>query len=156
MLGPRPRAAAIRILVLIAAAILVFGFVLLPVRFQGVSMLPTYRDGGLNFANRSAFMWREPSRGDVVAIRMAGLSVLYVKRIVGLPGEEIEIAVGVVMINRKPLVEPNVMFRAPWNLPSFTLARDEYFVVGDNRGMAMQNHDFGRVKRDRIVGRVLF
>lgn len=154
--GRRPRAALIRGAVMIVAAIVVFGFVLLPVRLRGISMQPTYNDGAINFANRLFFWLREPERGDVVAIRMAGLSVLYVKRIVGLPRERIEIVQGAVVVNGEPLIERNVVYRARWNLAAFTLGDDEYFVVGDNRGMAIENHDFGRAKRARIVGKLLF
>jgi len=150
------RRAIVRGVALVAVAVVVFGFVLLPVRLEGISMLPTYHSGAMNFANRLAYLWREPARGDVVAIRMAGLGLLYVKRIVGLPGERVEIAAGVVTINGRPLVEPTVALRAPWNLPAFTLGGGEYLVIGDNRSMAIENHDFGRVARDRIVGRLLF
>ena len=150
------RVTLLRAAVLVVTAAVVFGYVLLPVRLQGISMLPTYRDGMLNFANRAAFLWREPARGDVVAIRMAGPRVLYVKRIVGLPREKVEIAMGVVIVDGMPLVEPTVVYKARWNLPAFTLGDNEYFVVGDNRVMAMENHDFGRATRDRIVGKMLF
>jgi len=156
LLGANPRLTLMRATALVIAAVVLFGYVLLPVRLQGVSMLPTYHDGAINFANRLAFWRREPGRGDVVAIRMAGPSVLYVKRIVGLPRERIEIVMGVVMVNDQRLAEPAVVYRAQWNVPAFTLGDDEYFVVGDNRAMAMENHDFGRSKRDRIVGKMLF
>jgi signal peptidase I len=119
-------------------------------------MLPTYADGALNFANRAAYWWAEPTRGDVVAIRMAGPNVVYVKRIVGMPGERIEIVAGVVLINRKPLIEPHVRDKAPWNMPAETLSADEYFVIGDNRAMLMNDHDFGRVARRRIIGKMIF
>jgi len=141
--------------VLVAAAAIVFGIVLLPVRLSGISMEPTYHDGALNFANRLAFAWSQPARGDVVAIRMAGPGVVYVKRIVGLPGERLEITMGTVLINGEPLLEPTVAYKAPWNVPAVTLGSDEYFVIGDNRAMAVQNHDFGRTTRDRIVGKML-
>ena len=154
--GANPRHTAIRVAVLVAAAVVVFGVVLLPVRLSGISMEPTYNDGALNFANRLAFTWRQPARGDVVALRMAGPSVVYVKRIVGLPGERVEIAMGTVIIDGEPLLEPTVVYRAPWNVPALTLGDDEYFVIGDNRAMAVQNHDFGRTSRDRIVGKMLF
>src|SRR5687768_17891350 len=119
-------------------------------------MEPTYNDGALNFANRFAFAWREPSRGDVVAIRMAGPSVVYVKRIVGLPGERVEIDMGTVIIDGEPLAEPTVIYKAPWNVPALRLGSDEYFVIGDNRAMTVQDHDFGRTTRERIVGKMLF
>lgn len=156
LFGSNPRRTLLRGAALVVAAVVVFGFVLLPVRLEGISMLPTYRDGALNFANRLAFLWRQPSRGDVVAIRMAGPRVLYVKRIIGLPGERVEIAGGTVLIDGRPLVEPTVVYKAPWNVPAVTLGDDEYFVVGDNRAMVARNHDFGLVKRERIVGRMLF
>ena len=156
LLGSNPRATLLRAAALIVVAVVVFGYLLLPVRLQGISMLPTYSDGTLNFANRLAFWWREPARGDVVAIRMAGPRVMYVKRIVGLPRERIEIAMGVVIVDGERLVEPTVVYKAPWNLPAFTLGDHEYLVIGDNRAMAMENHDFGRATRDRIVGKMLF
>jgi signal peptidase I len=133
-----------------------FGFVLLPVRLHGISMLPTYNDGGLNFANRAAYWWGSPARGDAVAIRMAGEHVVYVKRIVGLPRERIAIIAGVVTVNDAPLIEPSVVYKTPWDVPAITLGNDEYFVIGDNRAMASQNHDFGKTARGRIVGKMLF
>jgi signal peptidase I len=156
LVGRHPRRTAVRAVVLVVSAAVVFGFVLLPVRLIGISMEPTYNDGELNFANRLAFLWRAPARGDVVAIRMAGPSVLYVKRIVGLPGEEVAIDKGIVTIDGAPIVEPEVVYRAPWQLAPLKLGQDEYFVIGDNRGMPMRNHDFGRTGRDRLVGTLLF
>ena len=87
--GRNPRLTLVRILVLVIAAVVVVKTILLPVRLQGISMLPAYRSGTLNVANRIAYLWRAPARGDVIAIRMAGPSVVYVKRIVGLPGERL-------------------------------------------------------------------
>jgi signal peptidase I len=156
LFGSNARVTAIRVAALVTTAIIVFGAVLLPVRLSGISMQPTYDDGALHFANRFAFAWRPPARGEVVAIRMAGPHVMYVKRIVGLPGERVEIKAGAVMIDGKPLVEPTVVYKAPWNVTAVTLGRDEYFVIGDNRAMAAENHDFGRTTRNRIIGKMLF
>lgn len=154
--GPSPRTTLIRAALLIVSAVVLFGFVLLPIRLHGISMLPTYNDGELNFANRAAYWWRAPGRGDAVAIRMAGEHVVYVKRIVGLPRERIAIIAGVVLVNDEVLIERTVVYRAPWDVPAFTLGDDEYFVVGDNRAMSAENHDFGTTTRARIVGRMLF
>lgn len=150
------RAALVRSAALIVCAYILFGYVLLPIRLQGISMEPTYTDGGIDFANRLAYLLHPPSRGDVVAIRMAGPGLVYVKRIVGLPHERVEIIMGVVNINGEPLIEPTVVRKAPWNLTPVTLGPDEYFVVGDNRAMRMEDHDFGRTSRDRILGKMLF
>jgi signal peptidase I len=156
MIGRNPRATLLRVLAIIGIASVVFGWILVPLRLTGISMLPTYQDGALNFANRAAYWIGEPARGDVVAIRMAGLHAFYVKRIIGMPGERIEIVAGTVTINNEVLIEPTVVRRASWNLAPVTLAPGEFFVVGDNRSMKIENHDLGRVMRRRIVGKLLF
>ena len=71
-------------------------------------MLPTYHDGQINFLNRLAYLRHEPQRGDVVGIRYSGDSILLLKRIVGLPGEEVSFDEGKLFINGKPLEEPYV------------------------------------------------
>ena len=119
-------------------------------------MLPTYRSGSLNLVNRLAYLNQKPSRGDIVAIKLAGPHVLYVKRIIALPGERISLTEGQVYVNGVPLAEPYVRNRSPWDVPEVTLTPREYFVIGDNRGMRVADHDFGRVDVSRIVGRILF
>jgi signal peptidase I len=156
LFGSNPRATIARSLTIIAVAAIVLRFVLLPVRLQGISMLPTYHDGELNFANRLAYAFKMPKRGDVVAIKMAGESVVYVKRIIGLPHEQIRFAKGTVLINGEPLAEPTVRYKIPWNTAPVTLGGDEYFLVGDNRSMDIFNHDFGKAMREKIVGKLLY
>lgn len=150
------RATLVRIAVLLVSAGVVFGWILVPLRLSGISMLPAYTGGELNFANRAAYWVGEPARGDVVAIRMAGARAVYVKRIVGMPGERIEIVQGTVTVNGQALIEPRVVHRAPWDLAPLTLGADEFFVAGDNRSMKIADHDLGRVSRHRIIGRLLF
>ncbi len=106
--------------------------------------------------NRLSYSQRPPTRGDVVAIRLAGPSLVFVKRIVGLPGERISIAQGTVHVNGEALPEPYVRHRRPWDRPEVTLGSEEYFAVGDNRGMLQSNHKFGVVNRERILGKVVF
>jgi signal peptidase I len=156
LFGRHPRRTTVRVLLLIVASLVVFRWVLIPVRTDGVSMEPTYESGRLNLVNRLAYLSSRPARGDVVAIRLAGLHVLYIKRVVGLPGERIAISAGEVQIDGAPLIEPYVQHRRPWELPEVQLGPAEYFVVGDNRGMAAADHTFGRVDAFRIVGRVVF
>ena len=157
LLGRRPRRTLIRAAVLVVVSAVVFGWILIPIRAQGISMQPTYEPGSFHFVNRLAFARRAPARGDVIGIRLAGPGVMYVKRIVGLPGERVRIDGGVVLVNDAALDEPYVKNRNPsWSLPETTLAGDEYFVVGDNRGMPIGQHELGKAKRVRIVGRVVF
>lgn len=141
---------------LIVVSFVTFGWLLTPTRVRGISMLPTYDDATLNLVNRMTFKVRSPARGDVVAIRLAGPSVVYVKRIIALPSERLAIVDGTVEVNGTPLAEPYVRQRMPWNYPEVTIGPTEYFVIGDNRGMRMADHDFGRVDAGRILGKLVF
>jgi signal peptidase I len=156
LFGRNPRRTTVRVLLLIVASIVIFRWVLIPVRTDGISMEPTYESGRINLVNRLAYLSSSPARGDVVAIRLAGLHVLYIKRIIALPGERISFNSGEVRIDGVPLTEPYVHYRRPWELPEVRLGPAEYFVVGDNRGMNAADHTFGRVDAVRIVGRVVF
>ena len=157
LLGRNPRRTAIRAAILVGVSVAVFGWILIPIRAQGISMQPTYEPGSFHFVNRLAFVRRAPARGEVVGIRLAGAGVMYVKRIVGLPGERVRIEGGRVLVNDAALDEPYVRHRrVNWSLPETELGADEYFVVGDNRGMPIGLHELGKVRRERIVGRVVF
>lgn len=156
MFGDNPGRTLTRIAVLAVVCFITFKWVLVPIRTEGSSMLPTYETDRLNLVNRLAYLGAAPQRRDVVAIQMAGPHVLYVKRVIGLPGERVSVVDGIVNINGAPLPEPYVKLRRPWNVDEVTLATNEYFVIGDNRGMAAGDHDFGRVDIAKILGRVVF
>jgi len=156
LIGRNPKRTLVRIVVLVAVSFVVFTFVLLPIRVEGGSMLPTYRDRSVNFVNRLAYLFHEPRRGDVVAIGLeAGNHIMFMKRIVGLPGETVAFHQGHLYINGKLLDEPYVKLRGNWEHEPEPVGLDEYYVVGDNRDMAQEGHVQGRPKRERIVGKVL-
>src|SRR2546421_8345345 len=94
LIGRSPKRTGLRVLVLIATSFIVFKFVLLPIQVQGIIMLPTYRDHGINLVNRLAYVRSMPRRGDVVSIELAGKSMMYMKRIIGLPGETLSFHLG--------------------------------------------------------------
>ena len=154
--GRNPRRTLVRVLVLAAISFITFGWVLIPVRAEGISMLPTLQSGSLHFVSRLAYSYGRPERGDVIAIRLAGPHVLYVKRVIALPGERVGFVHGQVYVNGVPLIETYVHNRRMWDVPEVQLTAREYFVVGDNRGMRAADHDFGRVDVSRIVGKLLF
>ena len=154
--GRNPRRTVVRILVLAAVSFVTFGWLLTPIRVRGISMEPTYQDGTLNLVNRVVLRVRAPRRGDVVAIRLAGPHLLYVKRIIALPSERVSIVGGVIEVNGEPLNEAYVRKRLPWDVPEVTVGPREYFVIGDNRGMRVSDHDFGRVDARRILGTLVF
>jgi signal peptidase I len=130
-------------------------FVLVPVRAHGISMLPTYEEGQFIFVNRMAYRFSPIKRGDVVAITLNGGDAVLVKRIIGLPGETVSIDAGQVYVDGLPLDEPYRRFHLPWNMREGTVAANEVFVVGDNRSMPLENHDFGFASQDRILGRAI-
>ena len=155
VIGRRPRFTLVRIGVLIVAVVLTRQFVLLPIKIVGPSMLPTYQDHGVNLVNRLAYRSHEPQRGDVVAIRTSGESIMYMKRIIGLPGETVAFHEGHALINGQPLDEPYLKYPCDWDLPPVTVEPGEIFVVGDNRSMPASYHYFGRTERQRVVGKIL-
>jgi len=167
VIGRNPRATLVRAGIWAAACFVIFKIVLVHVNVSGISMVPTYADNSRHWVNRIAFLLHEPQRGDVVAIGEAGQNdarrlwapgVMYLKRIIGLPGETVAFAGGRVLVNGQVLDEPYEDFKqypSDWNRPPVTLAADEYFVVGDNRTMPEQDHMKGVCKRYQIVGKIL-
>lgn len=150
--GAHPKRTLVRVGVLIVTAYVVFGHVLLPIRGVGPSMLPTIHEGELLFVNRMSYRFREPARGDVVAVRVAGRSLVYVKRLLALPGDRIAFVDGVLWRNGEPVDEPYARRRDDWQLEEVTLGMNDYFVVGDNRSMPMALHEFGTATRERLIG----
>ena len=155
VIGRKPKVTLIRAVLLAVALVLMARFVLLPIRVEGASMLPTYKENGINFLNRLAYSWSEPKRGDVVGIRLAGYHIMFLKRIIGLPGETVAFHEGHVVVNSVVLDEPYVKNPCDWERAPVTLGPNEYFFVGDNRSMPQSEHTFGRAQRERIVGRIL-
>ena len=112
-------------------------------------------DAGIPFTNWHFALWREPKRGQIVVFRapLAG-SPDFIKRVIGLPGDVLEIRGGVVFINEKPLAEPYredppnpTENRGPWRLP-----KGRYFVMGDNRENSYDSRYWGFVPRSNIIG----
>jgi signal peptidase I len=157
--GKSPRRTVVRSILLLAGAWITFKFLLVPIRVTGISMEPTFQNQSIHVLNRVGLRWRNPRRGDVVGIQTTGPTVIFLKRVVGLPGERVAIVRNVVFINGKPLQEPYVRHwneGRPWNRHEVELRPDEFFVIGDNRGMDQQWHDFGEVERWRLFGYLLF
>jgi len=155
--GTSLRRTLLRSLALATGCLIATKFLFIPVRVEGGSMSPTYADRGLNLVNRLAYKHSLPHRGDVVAIWLDenGSSVMLMKRVVGLPGERIGFRNGHVTVNGVEIDEPYVRYRSDWNRAAVSCGADEFFVVGDNRSMPIEDHTLGRVKRVLIAGKVL-
>jgi signal peptidase I len=160
-IGRRPKRTLLRLAVLVVAAVVIFKFVLLPIRVMGLSMEPTFHDRAVNFINRLAYIGGPPQRGDVVGIRLSTntdgpVQVMLLKRLVGLPGETIAFSSGHLLVNGNPQEEPYLKWLNPdWNEPGRSLGSNEYYFVGDNRSMPPERHEHGVAFRSQIVGRVL-
>ena len=155
LIGRNPKRTLLRSCVLVVLCLVISRFVLLPIRVEGASMLPTYKENGINFINRLAYVWSQPRRGDVVGIRLAGVHIMFMKRIIGLPGENVAFHEGHAIIDGVVLDEPYLKRPCDWERASVTLGADEYFFVGDNRSMPQIDHTFGRGHRERIIGKIL-
>ena len=144
-----------RLLFLGFVCFLLFGYILIPLRIQGHSMEPTYKDASFAFCWRPQYAFSRIKRFDTVTVRFTGKSIMLLKRVIGLPGETLEFRQGILYINGKQIQEAYVRHRLPWNLAPRQIQPDHVYVVGDNRSTFMSGHIFGQVKTDRIVGGVI-
>ena len=153
-IGRRPKATLVRVAVLVATCLVTFKFILLPIRIDGISMQPTYHTGQINCINRLAYLRHEPQRGDIVSVRLAGPSIMYMKRVIGLPGETVSFRNGHAFVNGQLLDEPYVKSSCDWEHEPIVCGPEQYYVVGDNRSMPFEFHTQGRAERDRIIGKL--
>ncbi len=155
LIGRDPRRTLARVVIWIALGLLIPKFVLLPIRIQGISMMPTYHERGINVVNRLAYVLHPPRRGDVVAIKLAGEKLMYLKRIIALPGETLEFRHGRLFIDGHPVEEPYLKYSCRWQHGPEKIGLGEYYVVGDNRSMDFGDHVQGKAWRSQILGKVL-
>ena len=143
------------------AFVLVFS-VGMKISMVGVSMEPALYNGQEVLINRFIYKITSPKRGDVIAFLPNGNqnSHYYLKRIVGLPGESIQIIDGYVYINGEIVPEDEYDKMADYGIAGneIQLGSDEYFVLGDNRNMSEDSRsgNIGAVKKDTIAGKVWF
>jgi signal peptidase I len=145
-----------RILVVALLAFAFFHFICTPFRIKGHSMEPTYMNGGFNFCFRLQYVFSKPDRQDVVAIRLAGESVILLKRVVALEGDVVEFRSGKLLVNEEIVGEPYVRFPSNWNLPPREVDKGHVYVVGDNRSVPIEVHRFGQTPVERIIGAPLW
>jgi len=153
----------------IAAVIvlLVAAFLIQPVRVKGESMLDTLQDGEVMLVTKPEYLFGDPAFGDVVICHYPGRGLEYfVKRVMGLPGDVIEIRDNTVYRNGEALEEPYLTPERNDNgfdMAPFFLGEDEYFVVGDNRYNSHDSRDWkdddpdmdvGPISKGMIVGHV--
>lgn len=125
------------------------------VKVFNVSMQPTLKEQDLLLVNKLAYRFGTPKHGDVIVFHFNGDDKEdYIKRVIGLPGDLVEIQSGVVRVNGQALTEPYIMemptYNGTWEVPE-----DQLFVLGDNRNHSSDSHQWGTVKMEWVVGKAL-
>lgn len=120
---------------------------------SGVSMAPTYHEGDWILVARNTYRQTAPSRGDLVVARVG--DELYLKRVVGLPGETVAVQEGRVFINDRPMATGEPDQTGLLTLGRGRLAADRYALLGDNRMLPCSATQHAIVSRAQIVGKVM-
>ena len=144
----------IETLILTLVIFLLIRFAVQNFRIEGYSMEPNFHDGQFLFVNKLVYMFGKPERGDVIVfVPPTSASRDYIKRVIGLPGDKVEIINGTVYINDQVLNEVYPLNPATYSMPPLIVPPDEYFVLGDNRNFSSDSHSWGTVPASKIIGR---
>lgn len=143
-------------------------FLFQPFIVKGSSMEPNYRSGDYLIIDELSYKLKDPQRGEVIVFKYPlNPANKYIKRIIGLPGEKIEISDGVIYITKdEELFKINESLYMleddlnKWtnniNIEALILGENEYFVMGDNRNYSSDSRKWGAVPRENITGRMMF
>ncbi|MBP3646660.1 MAG: signal peptidase I [Clostridia bacterium] len=149
--------------VAVIAALAIRTFIFEPIRVDGSSMADTLQDGEVMLVTKPEYLFGDPQFGDVVICKYPGRTEKFVKRVMGLPGDEIAIIANIVFRNGEPLNEP---YLTPdrnnngFSMAPFKLGEGEYFVMGDNRDNSHDSRNYynyltpAALTRDMIIGKV--
>jgi signal peptidase I len=157
--------------VFMASALLGFSTACSPQRYRtyyipSESMAPTLAVNDRIVTDRAIYRTTSPQRGEIVIFRptdrllemLQGANISsdtsFVKRVIGLPGDRIEIKQGSVYVNNRPLQETYIAAPPDYAWGPETVPPDAFFVLGDNRNNAFDSHFWGYVPRNRLVGKV--
>ena len=125
------------------------------IRVEGISMEPSLQEGQFVVVNRLAYRWQEPNRGDIVVFHFPlNPSRRFIKRVIGLPGEQVSVNEGQVLVNGNPIDEPYIS-AFPRYTGEWILGMDEVFVLGDNRNNSSDSQNWGALPTDSIIGKAV-
>lgn len=127
---------------------------------EGKSMESTLKNGQQLIGEKVSYVFTDPKRFDVVVVQPyeGQKDNYYVKRVIGLPGETVEIKGSVLLINGKVMSDPYIN-EPMWDTTKYgplTLGKDEYLVMGDNRNYSIDSRDdsIGPIPKDRFIAKV--
>jgi signal peptidase I len=147
------------ILVALAIAMFIVVFVIQPVKVEGTSMQPHLADQERIFVNRFIYRFANIHRGDVVVFWYPkDHNKSFIKRVMGVPGDEVEIREGIVYVNGSLINEPylNPEYRDYRSFPKVIVPFGQYFVLGDHRNCSNDSRIWGLVAQDLIYGKAIF
>ena len=147
------------IVVAVALAYLVNHFIIVNAVVPSSSMETTIMTGDRVIGLRFAYNFSEPERGDIMIFKFPDdESKLYIKRLIGLPGETVEIKDGHVYIDGEVLDEPYLTVSTEGNYGPYTVPEDHYFMLGDNRNNSADSRFWNNtyLEREKIVGKAVF
>jgi signal peptidase I len=147
------------LLIAIGLALVIIVFLYQPVKVEGTSMAPLLSDQERIFINKFVYRFEPIQRGDVVVFWYPlDHSKSFIKRVVGLPGETVEIRQGTVYVDGKIVPEPYVppQYEDLSDFAPVTVPEDKYFVMGDHRISSNDSRVFGPVASRFIYGRAVF
>ena len=147
------------ILLAFAIAIFIVIFVVQPVKVEGTSMQPRLVDQERIFVNRFIYRFQDIHRGDVVVFWYPrDRSKSFIKRVLGVPGDQVEIRFGTVYVNGSRVNEPylNPAFRDIKSFRPVLVPPGHYFVLGDHRNSSNDSRSWGFVEHDLIYGKAVF
>jgi len=147
------------LLVAIGLALVIIVFLYQPVKVEGTSMAPLLSDQERIFINKFVYRFEPIARGDVVVFWYPlDRSKSFIKRVVGLPGETVEIRQGVLLVNGKVIPEPYVpqQYEDLSDFGPIRVPKESYFVMGDHRISSNDSRVFGPVANRYIYGRAVF
>ena len=121
-------------------------------RIDGSSMEPSLHDGEYVIVNRVTYRLQPPQRGDVIVFQRDG-SREFIKRVIGLPGETVEVRGGHVLVNGMALNESYIAQPNAYTMEPRKIGPNEYFVLGDNRNNSSDSHNWGTVALNTIDGK---
>jgi signal peptidase I len=134
-------------------------FVYQPVKVEGYSMEPGLEDQERIFINKLVYRWEKIERGDIIVFRYPGdPRKSFIKRVIGVPGDQVRISSGHVYLNGKRIDEDYVPpeFFDSKSYPLTVIPPGTYFVLGDHRSMSNDSREFGPVPRSYIYGKAVF
>jgi signal peptidase I len=122
----------------------------------GPSMQPNLYAGYRVMTEKISYYMHEPRRGDIVVVERPEVEGNLIKRVMGLPGEMIEVRGGHTHINGEPIEEPWVEYFGGKDIPPTRIPDGHVFIIGDNRPVSRDSRDIGAVPIETIIGRAWF